>query len=84
MSFEDSIVNTLPDKENEYLKLEGEQNFFEMIDFLNEEEKTIITMRYSQDFSITEMSQILNIREGTLRMRICRIKEKIRNRYEDK
>ena len=84
LSFEDSIVNTLPDKENEYLKLEGEQNFFEMIDFLNEEEKTIITMRYSQDFSITEMSQILNIREGTLRMRICRIKEKIRNRYEDK
>ena len=41
-------------------------------------------MRYSQDFSINEMSKILNIREGTLRMRISRIKEKIRNRYEDK
>ena len=43
-----------------------------------------MTMRYSQDFSINEMSKILNIREGTLRMRISRIKEKIRNRYEDK
>lgn len=84
LSFEDSVVNTLPDKENEYLKLEGEQNFFELINFLNEEEKTIMTMRYSQDFSINEMSKILNIREGTLRMRISRIKEKIRNRYEDK
>lgn len=82
--FNDEIINKVEDEHNEYLELESNQNFFELIDFLTEEEKNIIIMRYSQDFNISEMSEILNIREGTLRMKIFRIKEKIREKYENR
>lgn len=82
--FDDTAIERVEDDTDEYLKMEGDQDFFDMIDFLSNEEKAIMIMRYSQDFNINDISNVLNIKEGTIRMKILRIKEKIKDRYEDK
>lgn len=81
--FDDTAIERVEDDSDEYYKMERNQDFFDMIDFLTNEEKAIMIMRFSQDFNISEISNVFNIREGTIRMKILRIKEKIRNRYEN-
>lgn len=49
------------------------------IDNLEIEERTIITMYYSKAYTIKEISQILNINENTIKTKLSRSKDKIRN-----
>lgn len=58
-------------------------NFFNIIDFLDIDERTIITMYFLEDYKITEISEILNINIGTIKSKISRIKDKIRKRLGD-
>jgi RNA polymerase sigma-70 factor (ECF subfamily) len=81
--FDESMAENIPDNNNEYLNLDNENSFFDLISFLNEEEKTIISMKYSDEFDTKEISDILNIREGTIRMKISRIKDKIKNKLNN-
>lgn len=85
-------MNTLSydsvDNENIILKdeaqisqLENELNFYSIIEFLEMEEKTIITMYYLKEYTTKEISEILNINESTLRSRISSIRKKIKDRY---
>ena len=52
-------------------------NFFNIIDFLDIDERTIITMFFLEDYKITEISEILNTNIGTIKSKISRIKDKI-------
>lgn len=58
-------------------------NFFNIIDFLDIDERTIITMYFLEDYKITEISEILNTNIGTIKSKISRIKDKIRKRLGD-
>lgn len=70
---EESIVSTYNDgiEDNE---------FFDLISFLNEEDRTILIMKFFQGYTYVEISKILNLKESTVRMRVLRIKDKIRKR----
>ena len=57
--------------------------FLELLNFLTNEEKTIMIMKYSNDFSNKEISEALNLSEGTIRTKLYRIKRKMREKYED-
>lgn len=83
LSLEDDMIEKLPDYSNDYNKLEEKYDFLELINFLNEEEKTIMIMRYSQDFSIREISEVLGLNEGIIRTKIYRIKKKIKDNYKN-
>lgn len=52
-------------------------DFLKRIDFLNIEDRTIMIMYFSDEYTIKEISEILNIKVGTLKSRISRIKDKI-------
>ncbi len=54
------------------------QQLYKAIEHLNEVEKAII-MLYMEDRSYEEMEDILGITQGTLRVKMNRIKEKLRN-----
>ncbi|HEY0433829.1 MAG TPA: sigma factor-like helix-turn-helix DNA-binding protein, partial [Chitinophagaceae bacterium] len=61
------------------------QHLHHAIALLNEVEKAIV-MLYMEDRSYQEMEEILGINEGTIRVKMSRIKEKLRqltktNRY---
>ena len=84
LCFDDNFIERVPDTNNRCTQLEENQDFFNLISFLSAQDQTIMTMRYSQEYGINEISQILKIKEGTIRMRISRIKEKIRERYQEK
>ena len=52
-------------------------NFPNIIDFLNVEERTIITMYFLEEYKIKEIAEILNLNVNTVKSKISRIKEKI-------
>lgn len=54
------------------------QQLHQAIDQLNEVEKAIV-MLYMEEHSYEEMEEILGISSGTLRVKMSRIKEKLRN-----
>lgn len=82
LSYEDIEADKIKIKEDiEIDKLENELNFFNIINFLDIEDKTIITMYYLEDYTTKEISDILKINESTLRSRISSIRNKIKDRY---
>lgn len=57
-------------------------SFDMLIKKLKEEEKLILTLYYYSGYSTKEISKIVKINEGTIRSKISRAKEKLRNQYE--
>ena len=76
-------------KENDisnYIKYDD--NYFENISFdilirnLKKEEKLILTLYYYSEYSTKEIAKILKINESTIRSKIARAKDKLKNQYE--
>lgn len=65
-----------------------EDNSLENIGFdifirnLNNDEKLILTLYYYLEYSTKEISKILKINESTIRSKISRAKEKLKNQYK--
>lgn len=57
-------------------------SFFELISFLEVEDRTIITMYYLDEYTTKEISEILGINESTLRSRVSNIRNKIKKSIE--
>ncbi len=55
------------------------QNF---ISFLNNDERTILTLYYYLGYTTKEISEILNTKEGTIASKISRAKVKIKEKYK--
>ena len=79
ISFEDNEVE-------KYLKMDDNSinnvAFDILIRNLKDDEKLILTLYYYLEYSTKEISKILKINEGTIRSKISRAKEKLRNQYE--
>ena len=56
--------------------------FKDFISFLNEDERTILTLYYYLGYTTKEISKILNKREGTICSKISRAKIKIKEKYK--
>ena len=64
--------------ESDLIDLENNMNFFNIIDFLDVKEKTLITMYYLDEYTTKEISEILDINESTLRSKLSSIRNKIK------
>ena len=69
--------------DSEIISVDERSNLFSLINLLKEDEKLIILMYYSQGYTASEISSILNINENTVRTKLKRGKEKIRNNYNN-
>ncbi len=83
LCMDEIMAEKLPDACNGYFDINCDHDFLELINFLTNEEKTIMIMKYSNDFSNKEISETLNLSEGTIRTKLYRIKRKMREKYED-
>ncbi len=68
--------------ENDFIELENNLSFFNIIDFLDIQEKTLITMYYLEEYTTKEISEILDINESTLRSKLSSIRNKIKIHLE--
>lgn len=69
--------NLLGSVENTYEKLD----FEDLIKDLNADEQIILTLYYYSRYTTKEISQILKIKENTIKSKISRSKEKIYKKY---
>lgn len=58
-------------------------DFEEIMRILSEQEKTIFTMFYQEDYQISEISEILKLNINTIKSILRRGKEKIKEKYRE-
>lgn len=75
---EDEEINKIGSVEMDLSNIE----FKDFISFLNEDERTILTLYYYLGYTTKEISKILNKREGTICSKISRAKIKIKEKYK--
>ncbi len=78
----DTLENCFHDS-NEYDNLNRSIDISNAIELLNVEDRTIIVMFYSKDYSLKEIAKILNLNENTVKTKISRIKMKIKKFLEE-
>ena len=62
--------------------IDDKLDFFSLLKFLEIEDRTLLAMFYSDEYSSKEISSILNINESTIRSKIKRAREKLKNILE--
>ena len=77
ISFEDIKIETTFSK-NEYDKINDYLDFLKIIEFLNSEERTLMTMYYMDDYTTKDIAKILKMNENNVRSKIKRAREKIK------
>lgn len=63
--------------------VQNKMNFDSLIEKLNYEEKIVITLYYGSQFSCREISKILNTNVNTIKSRLTRGKNKLKNLYKE-
>lgn len=67
---------------NNEKNLEEKSEFFSIIKNLDEDERVILSMYYSDKYTTKEISEILKINENTIRSKISRAKIKLRKELD--
>lgn len=79
ISIEESEINIKDENYND-----GNLSFHILIRNLSKEEKTILTLYYCSKYTTSEIADILKIKENTIKSKITRAKNKLRNEYRGK
>lgn len=74
----DTFISTREDVDN----LIDELTFFEMIRFLNEQDRTIMSLYYREGYTTKDIAFMLEMNENTIRIRIMRARDSIRRNKE--
>lgn len=77
ISFED-VSENLIQEENDYNNLEME----DVLNYLTDEEKIIITLYYLEDYKSKEIAWLLDMNENTVKTKISRAKLKLKNKLK--
>lgn len=63
-------------------KIENELDFQSILNILNEYDRIIVVLYYSNDFNLTEISKILDLNVNTVKTRLFRARNKIKDYYK--
>lgn len=80
ISFELNYFENYIYEEDSYKNIHDEIDFYNRLNVLDTEERTIIAMFYGESYSLKEISEILNINVGTLKSKISRAKSKLKDK----
>lgn len=61
----------------------AEFEFKEMLSLVDEKYRTVLVLHYVQGFKIAEIAEILDMNENTVKTRLARAREQIREAYSD-
>ena len=70
-------IENIPIVNNEYIEEKSNIDFFNLIKDFNVEERTILTLYYSEGYKSKEISKMLNINNATVRTKLRRMKLKL-------
>lgn len=70
-------IDTYADRRDEFENLITHIDIYMIINKLNDEDKVIFLMYYSRNYTIKEISKILDTKENTIKTKISRVKKKI-------
>lgn len=70
-------------QEQDFDKVESKYDLEKLLYCLNENEKTVMTLYYGENFNTKEISNILSEPEGTVKSKISRAKVKIKKYIEE-
>ncbi len=76
--------NKVIDDDMDLLNVENKLDLEEILKKLSYEEQSAIILFYKNNYSLIEISNILNISPNTIKSRIMRAKQKIKKNYKDK
>ena len=79
--FEDGIDNYLAQEANNLT--EADMDFYLLVKSLNYEERMIVTLYYLERYTIKEISQMLKINENTVKTKLARSKERLKNNLKE-
>lgn len=63
--------------------INSDVEFFSLINKLDLDERTILILHYVEKYKLTEIAQILNMKDSTVRSKLLRAKSKIKNDLEE-
>ena len=66
---------------NDDINLNSNLNFYKIIEFLDYEERLILILFYSENYTSKEIAKLLKKNENTIRTKISRAKKKILQNY---
>jgi len=81
--FIDEPVNAETEYINKTIAGENRSRLRECLKELTGEERSIISLKYYNDFSYREISETLGIEEGTVMSRLHRVKEKLKGMIDN-
>ena len=83
ITLEENYMMNIEDTKDEYENIDNKLTFDSIIKKLNYDEREIIIMYYSLEFSIKEISKVLHIKENTIKTKMRRAKIKVREEYKE-
>lgn len=75
------VIDPAPQPEDALLAAEQQEQLNAAMQDLEPEHRQILTLRVVNDLSYTDIAEILGIKEGTVKSRIARAREKLRKNY---
>lgn len=82
ISYEDINAEVFMADEKEIGNLIDDITFFDIIQFLNEQDRTIMSLYYKDEYTTKEIAKILGMNENTVRIRIKRARDNIKIKNE--
>ncbi len=80
-SFQKQFISEEPSPENAYLAFEKNQEIIQAINTLSPEHKAVVTLRDLNGLSYTEISDITNLSLGTVKSRLARARNQLKNEF---
>lgn len=77
------VADDAPSLEELAIKNEERENLRLAMSQLDEEQRQILTLRVVNDLSYTEIAEILNVKEGTVKSRLSRARENLRKKLTE-
>lgn len=67
----------------DYIENNSNLEFYNLLNLLNENERTILVLHYLEGYSLCEIAQILDTNSNTIRSRLLRAKKKIEDNLKE-
>ena len=80
--YENEQMEKFIENDNGYEQVNSKLTFNSLLKILDYEERQILILYYSSDFSIKEISRILHMNENTIKTKMRRAKSKLKEKYK--
>lgn len=74
-----AAASAFPGPERALLAREKLNQVWRSVEFLSQQQRTVFLLRFAEEMSLAEVSQILGLQIGTVKAHLFRATEKVRN-----